>query len=99
MAIKQMLASALSHTRNIVPPAKTWRGAKLRKRLGTGLAIAAAGLALVAANPIVPAATAGTSSAVGGVGGAGGAGRARAGCGGHRSVDPPALCRSKARAR
>jgi len=60
MAIKQMLASALSHTRNIVPPAKTWRGAKLRKRLGTGLAIAAAGLALVAANPIVPAATAGT---------------------------------------
>ncbi|MEY3537420.1 MAG: hypothetical protein RL645_234 [Actinomycetota bacterium] len=61
MAIKQMLAAALSRTQDSTSKfARSARGRKLRKNMGLALAIGAAGLAIVAANPIVPAATAGT---------------------------------------
>ena len=60
MRLKRMLSRALSHTRNFVLGSGSRKQQRLRKGVGTGVAIAAASLAIIVANPLVPAATAGT---------------------------------------
>ncbi|MFM5968082.1 MAG: beta strand repeat-containing protein, partial [Micrococcales bacterium] len=60
MTIKRTLSRVLLRTRNFILGTGSRKEIKVRNSVGMGFAVTAAALALVVANPIVPAATAGT---------------------------------------